>query len=49
MSELSVKTVQNGFIVTDVDLGEEYIFTKEFQVIRFMKERFKAVKGTAND
>jgi hypothetical protein len=49
MSELSVKTVQNGFIVTDVDLGEEYIFTKEFQVIRFLKERFKAVNGAAND
>ena len=49
MSELSVKTVQNGFIVTDVDLGEEYIFTKEFQVIRFLKERFKSVNGAAND
>lgn len=48
MSELSIKMVKNGFIVSDIDLGDEYIFTKEFQVVRFLKERFKDVKETTN-
>jgi len=39
--EFVVKKVLNGFIVSSVDLGDEYIFTKEHQLIKFLREQFK--------
>jgi len=39
--EFVIKKVSNGFIVSSVDLGDEFIFTKEYQVIRFLKDQFK--------
>jgi len=44
--EFVIKQVVNGFVVTSVDIGEEYIFTKEYQVIRFLKEQFKGKETT---
>jgi hypothetical protein len=44
MKTYEIKQVQNGFIVTvqteDYD-GVEYVFPKEYQVIKFLKEQFK--------
>tara|TARA_R110000772_G_scaffold71813_3_gene157155 strand:+ start:622 stop:759 length:138 start_codon:yes stop_codon:yes gene_type:complete len=40
MNEFLIKRVKNGFIVTDVDLNEDFIFTRQHQVMKFLKERF---------
>ena len=46
--EVNVKKVDNGYIVrvegedpVDGYVSKEYVFTKQFQVVRFLKETFK--------
>jgi hypothetical protein len=44
---IEIKQVANGFLVTVVDSidsfeNKEYVFTKEYQVIKFLKEHFKS-------
>jgi hypothetical protein len=45
METIEIKKVQNGFHVVVKDETEfdekEYVFTKESQVIKFLKEQFK--------
>lgn len=39
---IEIKAVENGFVVSvNGDDYKEYIFTKQFQVIRFIKDYFK--------
>lgn len=47
MDSLEIKQVANGFLVTVIDSGDsydnkEYVFTKEYQVIKFLKEYFNS-------
>lgn len=46
--EYIVKQVKNGYVVEDASLGEEFVFTKQYQVIRFLKEKF-AQEEAANE
>jgi hypothetical protein len=47
MNTIEIKQVSNGFLVTVVDEfdssdNKEYVFVKEYQVIKFLKDRFKS-------
>ena len=47
MNSIEIKQVSNGFLVTVIDgidsfENKEYVFTKEYQVIKFLKEHFKS-------
>jgi hypothetical protein len=47
MNTIEVKQVANGFLVTVIETGDsydnkEYVFTKEYQVIKFLKDHFKS-------
>ena len=47
MNSIEIKQVSNGFLVTIVDgidsfENKEFVFTKEYQVIKFLKETFKS-------
>lgn len=46
--EINVKKVENGYIVrlegedpVEGYVSKEHVFTKQFQVVRFLKEHFK--------
>lgn len=47
MNSIEIKQVSNGFLVTIIDgvdsfENKEFVFTKEYQVIKFLKETFKS-------
>jgi len=47
MNTIEIKQVANGFLVTVVDEfdssdNKEYVFVKEYQVIKFLKDKFKS-------
>lgn len=46
--EYVVKQVKNGFVIEDTSLGEEFVFTRQHQVIKFLKEKF-AEEAAANE
>ena len=52
MMEVNVKKVDNGYIVrvegedpVDGYVSKEYVFTKQFQVVRFLKEILREEKS----
>lgn len=48
LMEITIKKVENGYTVriegedpVDGYVSKEFVFTKQFQVVRFLKETFK--------